>query len=106
MAESQSLTAVYLLPSHRGYSLAASPCPMGARHDGSEEAVRKTPCLLQPPTLADRERLRVDNDVILKLRIVDRLSGQISFGLEYRSDTPDGAEHTDTATRAAVVYDF
>lgn len=56
--------------------------------------------------LADTQRLRVDNDVALKLRIIDQLSGQISFGLVYRSDTPEEAEHVDTTTRAAVVYDF
>jgi putative salt-induced outer membrane protein len=56
--------------------------------------------------LADQERARVNNDVVLKVRIIDQLSGQISFGFEYRSDTPDGAEHIDTTSRAAVVYDF
>jgi hypothetical protein len=40
------------------------------------------------------------------VRIIDQLSGQISFGFEYRSDTPDDAEHIDTTSRAAVVYDF
>jgi putative salt-induced outer membrane protein len=56
--------------------------------------------------LVDTERVRVDNDVVLKVRIIDQLSGQISFGFVYRSDTPEDAEHTDTTTRAAVVYDF
>ena len=56
--------------------------------------------------LADTQRLRVDNDVVLKVRIIDELSGQISFGFVYRSDTPEEAEHTDTTTRAALVYDF
>src|SRR3546814_8476614 len=55
--------------------------------------------------LADSERVRVNNDVILKLRIIDQLSGQISFGFQYRSDTPEEAEHTDTTTRATVVSD-
>src|SRR3546814_20752236 len=54
--------------------------------------------------LADSERVRVNNDVILKLRIIDQLSGQISFGFQYRSDTPEEAEHTDTPTRATAAY--
>jgi putative salt-induced outer membrane protein len=55
---------------------------------------------------ADRERVRINNDVALKVRLVEQLSAQLSFGFEYRSDAPDDAEHSDTTTRAAIVYDF
>jgi hypothetical protein len=51
--------------------------------------------------LADQERVRVNNDVVLMVRIIDQLSGRISFGFEYRSDTPDGTEHSDTTSRVA-----
>jgi putative salt-induced outer membrane protein YdiY len=60
--------------------------------------------------LADHEELRVNNDVALKVRLVEQLSAQLSFGFEYRSeapdDAPDVAGHSDTTTRAAIVYDF
>lgn len=56
--------------------------------------------------LADSEEVRVNNDVALKVRLVEALSAQLSFGVEYRSEAPDDAEHTDTTTRAAIVYDF
>jgi putative salt-induced outer membrane protein len=55
---------------------------------------------------AERERLRINNDVALKVRLVEQLSAQLSFGFEYRSDAPEDAEHSDTTTRAAIVYDF
>lgn len=60
----------------------------------------------QTEALADTERVRVNNDVVLKVRIIDELSGQFSFGFVYRSDTPENAENTDTTTRATLVYDF
>lgn len=56
--------------------------------------------------LADSEEVRVNNDVALKVRLVEQLSAQLSFGFEYRSEAPENAEHTDTTTRAAIVYDF
>lgn len=56
--------------------------------------------------LADSEEVRVNNDVALKVRLVEQLSAQLSFGIEYRSEAPEDAEHTDTTTRAAIVYDF
>jgi putative salt-induced outer membrane protein YdiY len=55
---------------------------------------------------ADRERVRFNNDVALKVRLVEQLSAQFSFGFEYCSDAPDDAEHSDTTTRAVIVYDF
>lgn len=56
--------------------------------------------------LWDRERVTVDNDTSLKMRIVDQLSGKISFNTRYRSNVPDDTENTDTTTRASIVYDF
>ncbi len=56
--------------------------------------------------LWDRERVTVDNDTSLKMRIVEQLSGKISFNTRYRSNVPDDTENTDTTTRASIVYDF
>src|SRR3546814_16031267 len=49
--------------------------------------------------LADSERVRVHNDVILKLRIIHQLSGQICFRLQYRRATPEDAEPTHKISR-------
>jgi putative salt-induced outer membrane protein len=35
-----------------------------------------------------------------------RLSGRLSFGLDYESDPPEGREKVETFTRASLVYDF
>lgn len=56
--------------------------------------------------LADRDRVRAQNEVGLKLRIIDRLSAKLSFKAEYRSDVPEHAKHADTTTRGSLVYDF
>ncbi len=56
--------------------------------------------------LWDRERVTLENDTSLKLRIVDKLSGKLSLNTRYRSNVPDDTETTDTTTRASVVYDF
>lgn len=56
--------------------------------------------------LADSEEVRVNNDVALKGRLVEQLSAQLSVSFEYRSEAPEDSEHTDTTTRAAIVYDF
>lgn len=56
--------------------------------------------------LWDRERVTIDNDTSLKMRIVEQLSGKISFNTRYRSNVPDDTENTDTTTRASIVYDF
>ncbi len=56
--------------------------------------------------LWDRERVTIDNDTSLKMRIVEQLSGKLSFNTRYRSNLPDDTENTDTTTRASIVYDF
>ena len=56
--------------------------------------------------LWDSERITVDNDTSLKMRIVDQLSGKLSFNTRYRSNLPEDTENTDTTTRASIVYDF
>src|SRR3546814_20680435 len=48
--------------------------------------------------LADSERVRVNNDVILKLRIYDQLSGQTSFGLQYNHHLTEEGKHPTTPT--------
>ena len=35
-----------------------------------------------------------------------RLSGRLSFGLDFESDPPEGRERLETYTRASLVYDF
>ena len=48
---------------------------------------------------ADDEEVRVNNDVALKVRLVEQLSAQLSSGVEYRSEAPDDAEHPGATTR-------
>lgn len=56
--------------------------------------------------LWDRERITLENDASLKLRIVEKLSGKLSFNTRYRSNAPEDTKSTDTTTRASIVYDF
>ena len=56
--------------------------------------------------LWDRERVTLENDTSLKLRIVEKLSGKLSLNTRYRSNVPEDTKSTDTTTRASVVYDF
>lgn len=56
--------------------------------------------------LWDRERVTLENDASLKLRIVEKLSGKLSLNTRYRSNVPEDTESTDTTTRASIVYDF
>ena len=56
--------------------------------------------------LWDRERVTLENDASLKLRIVEKLSGKLSLNTRYRSNVPEDTKSTDTTTRASIVYDF
>ncbi|WP_282609801.1 YdiY family protein [Pelagibius sp. Alg239-R121] len=56
--------------------------------------------------LWDRERVTIDNDTSIKMRIVEQLSGKLSLNTRYRSNVPEDTETTDTTTRASIVYDF
>lgn len=56
--------------------------------------------------LWDRERITLENDASLKLRIVEKLSGKLSLNTRYRSNAPEDTKSTDTTTRASIVYDF
>lgn len=56
--------------------------------------------------LWDRERVTLENDASLKLRIVEQLSGKLSLNTRYRSNAPEDTKSTDTTTRASIVYDF
>lgn len=56
--------------------------------------------------LWDRERVTLENDASLKLRIVEKLSGKLSLNTRYRSNAPEDTKSTDTTTRASIVYDF
>ncbi len=56
--------------------------------------------------LWDRERVTLENDASVKLRIVEKLSGKLSLNTRYRSNLPEDTKSTDTTTRASIVYDF
>ena len=49
---------------------------------------------------------RTESVTALNLFIIGSLSAAISYTLRYNTDVPAGAEHLDTETAAALVYDF
>jgi putative salt-induced outer membrane protein len=56
--------------------------------------------------VAGSERHTIDNTTALTMKIVDRLSGKLSFNVRHNTDVPAGTESTDTLTKGSLVYDF
>ncbi len=52
------------------------------------------------------ERTTIDTTAALKLKINGALSARISYNYRYNSNVPVDTAKTDTATKAALVYDF
>lgn len=48
----------------------------------------------------------VSSKSALRARLFGPLSAQLSYQLQFESDPPSAREHTDTTTRAALVFDF
>lgn len=51
-------------------------------------------------------RTTFENETGLKVRLSAALSARFSFKLKYDSEVPAGSRHTDTLTRATIVFDF